>query len=479
MPQRKNNLPDYERASGSGLHEGHRERMRNKFKIHGDRVFETHELMEMLLYHIIPYRDTNPTAWRLMKRFSNLDGLAAATQEDISSVDGVGEKTADFIARIFKIFSKLEGDELLFKGENVLTMDDVGKFFVDYFEAAKERDGEDKYRIVAIMLDSEMRVLSITEPYDVDAGSAFVRSRPFIDSAVAVHANAVILAHNHPYSTEWATESDKATQRLVTAQLNLLGITIVDHFIISGHNYTTLSGNTVLKISQRKNWIKEKDGVMCLPSDEIDPVMHSKTELVFSLLSLIMKQDRAREMSEVLSRRFSRLIEMFTAELYVLKTLTGSETSSLFIKLFFSIYKRRNLDRFVFGRAHSEKDIAKYFMSLIGCEPLEKVYAMLFDSRGRAMRCEFVSEGTVDTSNIPPRRLLEIAKRNEAVGVAVAHNHPSSGVEPSENDMSATAIMMDVLESSGVKFYSHYIVSHNDFCIFGKAPIKYKKDLEI
>ena len=43
------------------IHYGHRARMRSKLITHGQRIFDTYELLEMLLYHTVPYKDTNPT----------------------------------------------------------------------------------------------------------------------------------------------------------------------------------------------------------------------------------------------------------------------------------------------------------------------------------------------------------------------------------------------------------------------------------
>ena len=50
------------------VHSGHRQRMRDKFIRHGADVFDTHELLEMLLYYVIPYKDTNP-AYFLKQEF--------------------------------------------------------------------------------------------------------------------------------------------------------------------------------------------------------------------------------------------------------------------------------------------------------------------------------------------------------------------------------------------------------------------------
>ena len=55
----------------SSLHTGHRQRMREKLLSYGSDVMQSHELLEMLLYYVIPYKNTNPIAKRLILEFGN------------------------------------------------------------------------------------------------------------------------------------------------------------------------------------------------------------------------------------------------------------------------------------------------------------------------------------------------------------------------------------------------------------------------
>ena len=71
----------------SEIHSGHRGRMREKLLLHGARIFDTYELLEMLLYHSIPYKDTNPVAKRLLHRFGGLDGVFTASHEELCEVN--------------------------------------------------------------------------------------------------------------------------------------------------------------------------------------------------------------------------------------------------------------------------------------------------------------------------------------------------------------------------------------------------------
>ena len=47
------------------MHEGHRERVREKFRQTGLNGFSSHEILELLLFYASPRGDTNASAHRL------------------------------------------------------------------------------------------------------------------------------------------------------------------------------------------------------------------------------------------------------------------------------------------------------------------------------------------------------------------------------------------------------------------------------
>ena len=86
--------------TNGNLHAGHRAKMRKKYERAGADAFLPHELLEMLLFHAIPYRDTNPTAHLLLERFGSLSGVLSASREELCAVPGIGGCAADLIASV-------------------------------------------------------------------------------------------------------------------------------------------------------------------------------------------------------------------------------------------------------------------------------------------------------------------------------------------------------------------------------------------
>ena len=67
-----------------GIHDGHRDRMRDKLIKNGEEVLHDHEILEMLLYHSVPRKDTNELAHRLIEHFGSLSGVFSASVDALS-----------------------------------------------------------------------------------------------------------------------------------------------------------------------------------------------------------------------------------------------------------------------------------------------------------------------------------------------------------------------------------------------------------
>ena len=84
------------------MHEGHRQRVYNRFLTDPTSLSEV-ELVELMLFYSIQVRDVKPIAYRLIERFGTLRGVIEAPIEALRNVEGVGEKTVSF----FKLMDML------------------------------------------------------------------------------------------------------------------------------------------------------------------------------------------------------------------------------------------------------------------------------------------------------------------------------------------------------------------------------------
>ena len=84
-------------------HEGHRQRVKERFRRAGLNDFHDINALELLLFYCIPQGDTNPTAHRLLDQFGSLAGVLDASVEELIKVKGISEHSAILLTLIPQI----------------------------------------------------------------------------------------------------------------------------------------------------------------------------------------------------------------------------------------------------------------------------------------------------------------------------------------------------------------------------------------
>ena len=220
------------------IHEGHRSRMRAKLLSHGPSIFDTYELLEMLLYYVIPYKDTNPISKQLLYRFGSLEGVLSATKEELTDVKGIGERAAEFLLAVGSVDAILGAAPSSADDKPFDIYKDAGRFFIDYFSEIPTP------RVALMLLDNNMRCIKTVTLYkDCDYDSGAVKPKLFIDEAISARAAIAITAHSHPRGPLFPTEGDRATNTLITTTLRSIGITHIEHFLVSGNNFVGMMNN--------------------------------------------------------------------------------------------------------------------------------------------------------------------------------------------------------------------------------------------
>ena len=143
-----------------------------------------------------------------------------------------------------------------------------------------------------------------------------------------------------------------------------------------------------------------------------------------------------------------------------------SANTAMTIRLIVALLSRRITDSFSPGKRYSDFDIERFLVGKYLGRNVETVFLLSFDSRDRLLAVDLAGEGTPVSSDTYPRKLLELALKRGAHHTVISHNHPGGAALPSEQDISATARLYNVMQSGGVGLKAHYIVSDLDvFCI--------------
>ena len=93
---------------------------------------------------------------------------------------------------------------------------------------------------------------------------------------------------------------------------------------------------------------------------------------------------------------------------------------------------------------------------------VEKVALALGTANGRLIMCDIVCEGSINATEMPIRKIVDLALRHNAKFAYVAHNHPSELCLPSRPDLETTRTLSETLCSIGVVLADHIIFTDTD-----------------
>jgi DNA repair protein RadC len=88
------------------LHLGHRQRLREKFLTSPD-IMSEHELLEIILFDLLPRKNTNELAHKLLRAFGSIEGVIFAKPQELTQVDGIGKNIATKLISMGVLVAKL------------------------------------------------------------------------------------------------------------------------------------------------------------------------------------------------------------------------------------------------------------------------------------------------------------------------------------------------------------------------------------
>ena len=210
------------------LHEGHRERIREQYRKQGMNGMADHVVLEYLLTYVIPRKDVNGLAHRLLNTFGSLTGVLEADPQRLSAIDGVGEKTALFLHSLYDLHRRLTLETAGSRGAMRLENPESA---CRYALALSIGDRYETLRIIC--LDTTMKVLH-TETLQVGTLShVSFEPRRVIETALTHKARYLILTHNHPSGVIIPSADDIETAKMIKEIGSRLEIDVRDQLILS------------------------------------------------------------------------------------------------------------------------------------------------------------------------------------------------------------------------------------------------------
>jgi DNA repair protein RadC len=207
-------------------HEGHRERLRQRFLKGGRSALPDYELLELLLTYVIPRRDTKPIAKALLRRYRSFNSVLGQTKDRLEAVEGVGEQTSTFISVIHACIER-HLEQKVERRRSISSPQEVMQF-VRAQLGAKQREC-----LMALYLSDGKKLLHHGVITEGTVNRTPFYPREIIRQCLVHNATGVIIVHNHPEGEPVPSDQDIEMTKKLEQIATPLNIHILDHIIVT------------------------------------------------------------------------------------------------------------------------------------------------------------------------------------------------------------------------------------------------------
>lgn len=191
-------------------------------------------------------------------------------------------------------------------------------------------------------------------------------------------------------------------------------------------------------------------------------------EVVELLLSLGTPRRDCKQAAKEAIKKFKTLRGVLEASPEELQKISGIGAHSAFgIKLVQEVarefLKAKMMEKPFYTSSQEVFDYLYHAMRGLKKEVFKVLY---LTSQNQIIDTADLSEGTVNSSAVSPREVIEGAIRNNAAALIFVHNHPSGATEPSTADKSLTRELVYAGRIMHIKVLDHIIIGDNRYFSF-------------
>ncbi len=188
-------------------------------------------------------------------------------------------------------------------------------------------------------------------------------------------------------------------------------------------------------------------------------------ELLELLLRFAVGENDASALAQRLLERWPCLASVLEADAQELSAVEGmTDECAVLLRLVPELQRR-----YLIARSAPETRLVDsvafggYLLPYFYGAKDEMVYLLSLDATGKPLSCRLIGHGSVNSANVPVRRLVQEALTANATAVVLAHNHPSGIAIPSREDIDLTLRLRDALDVMDILLLDHLVIADDDF----------------
>ncbi|MHA7865285.1 RadC family protein [Flagellimonas marinaquae] len=200
----------------------------------------------------------------------------------------------------------------------------------------------------------------------------------------------------------------------------------------------------------------------------------SDAELIAILIGSGSREESAVELSKrILTSVDNNLNELGKLSVNQLMRFKGiGEAKAVSIAAALEVGRRRRLeDTSKIVKIQSSHDVFELLYPLIGELPHEEFWIVYLNNSNKVIHKSQLSKGGITGTLVDVRLVLKQALELGAVGIILAHNHPSGTLKPSAADKQITQKLKTASEALDIQVLDHLILAQNEYLSFADKGI--------
>jgi len=209
-------------------------RPREKLLERGPGALSDAELLALLLRTGVQGTSVLQLADGLLQQFGGLAGLLQQDAAALKSVKGLGPAKRAELAAVLELARRVLAQPM---AERPVLNDPQSVHHL-----LQLRLGHKAHEVFAVLfLDAQLRLIALEEMFRGSLTHTAVHPREVVQRALALHAHAVVLAHNHPSGVAEPSVDDRHLTERLAAALHLVDVRVLDHVVVTRHGCRSLA----------------------------------------------------------------------------------------------------------------------------------------------------------------------------------------------------------------------------------------------
>jgi len=191
-------------------------------------------------------------------------------------------------------------------------------------------------------------------------------------------------------------------------------------------------------------------------------------EVIELLLSLGTPRKDCKQPAKNALNKFGSLNAVLDADPIDLQKIDGIGPNNAFGLKLTQTVARKYLSQRVIGKdvITSVEEVMDYLKHNLKNKKREIFSIIYLNGRNEIIDMEELFQGTLTSSVVYPREVIQKVLKMDAAAIIFVHNHPSGNPNPSDEDINITNKLVDAAKTIDVQVHDHIIIAGNDYYSF-------------